>query len=127
MNHPDTLRYSPTHEWVRTDGDRATIGITDYAQHELGDVVYLELPKVGQTFRAGAVFGTVESVKAVSNLYAPVSGEVVDVNADLPDTPEKVNQSPYEDGWMIVVRLMDPSETANLLDVGAYEATLTKH
>src|SRR5437870_4259505 len=100
MNHPDNLKYSSSHEWVRVEGDRATIGITDYAQHELGDVVYLDLPKCGQTFRAGAVFGTVESVKAVSDLYAPVSGEVVEVNEPLQERPEAVNASPYEEGWM---------------------------
>src|SRR5439155_7015960 len=98
MVHPKELRYSPTDEWVRVDGDRATIGITDFAQHELGDVVYLDLPKPGQTFRAGSVFGTVESVKAVSDLYSPVSGEVLEVNEPLQDAPEGVNNSPYDTG-----------------------------
>src|SRR5689334_2419028 len=99
MNHPADLRYAATHEWVRVEGDRAVVGITDHAQHELGDVVYLDLPKVGQTFRAGAAFGTVESVKAVSDLYAPVSGEVVEVNEALADATEGVNTSPYATGW----------------------------
>src|SRR4051812_11968535 len=120
MNHPDTLRYSSSHEWVRVDGDRATIGITDFAQHELGDVVYLDLPKVGQTFRAGATFGTVESVKAVSDLYSPVSGEVLEVNDALPDAPEGVNNSPYDTGWMLKLRLSNPDEVNSLMDAAAY-------
>ena len=127
MNHPDNLRYTPSHEWVRLEGDQATIGITDHAQHELGDVVYLDLPEVGRTFRAGAVFGTVESVKAVSDLYAPLSGEVVEVNSALLDAPEGVNSSPYESGWMLKLRLSDPSETGGLLDSAAYEQSLGAH
>ena len=121
MNHPADLRYAATHEWVRVEGDRAVVGITDHAQHELGDVVYLDLPKVGQTFRAGAAFGTVESVKAVSDLYAPVSGEVVEVNEALSDKPELVNTDPYGDGWMIKVRLSDPSEMDVLMTAEEYE------
>jgi glycine cleavage system H protein len=120
MNHPENLRYSKSHEWVRVDGDRATVGITDFAQHELGDVVYLELPEVGRTLRAEAIFGTVESVKAVSDLYAPVSGEVVEVNTALQDAPEGINNSPYDTGWMLVVRLSDPAEVDALMDAAAY-------
>lgn len=123
MNTPDNLRYSKTHEWVRIEGDRATVGISDFAQHELGDVVYLDLPKVGQTFRAGAAFGTVESVKAVSDLYAPVSGEVVEVNEPLLDAPERINNSPYDAGWMVVLRMSDPSEADALMDAATYEST----
>src|SRR5690349_5556971 len=115
MNTPENLRYAKSHEWARIDGDRATIGITDFAQHELGDVVYLDLPKVGQSFRAGASFGTVESVKAVSDLYAPLSGEVLEINEALLDAPEGVNNSPYDNGWMIVLKLSDPSEADALM------------
>ncbi len=122
MNHPTELRYSKTHEWVRLAGDRATIGITDFAQHELGDVVYLELPEPGKTFRAEALFGTVESVKAVSDLYTPLSGEVLEVNAALTEDPGRINSSPYDDGWMLVIRISEPAEVANLLDSAAYEA-----
>ena len=125
MHHPDNLKYSSSHEWVKVDGDQATIGITDFAQHELGDVVYLELPKVGGSFRAGAVFGTVESVKAVSDLYAPVSGEVLKVNDPLQEAPEGVNNSPYDTGWMVVVKLTNPSELDSLMDAAAYEASIT--
>jgi len=123
MNTPQNLRYAQTHEWARIEGDRATIGITDFAQHELGDVVYLELPEVGRTYRKGAPFGTVESVKAVSDLYAPVSGEVVEVNTALPDAPEKVNTSPYDEGWMLVIRMSDPAESADLMEAAAYESS----
>ncbi len=122
MNTPENLRYAKSHEWARIEGDRATIGITDFAQHELGDVVYLDLPKVGQTFRAGASFGTVESVKAVSDLYAPLSGEVVEINEALMDAPEGINNSPYDTGWMIVLKLSDPTEADGLMDAAAYAA-----
>lgn len=127
MHLPENLRYTSTHEWVRVDGDRATIGISDHAQHELGDVVYLDLPAVGKTFRSGAVFGSIESVKAVSDLYAPVSGEVVEINQALLDTPEQVNSSPYEDGWMLVIRMSNPAEVDALMDAKAYEATAGAH
>ncbi len=125
MIHPANLRYTPTHEWVRVEDDRAVVGITDHAQRELGDVVYLELPDVGRTVRAGEPFGTVESVKAVSDLYAPVSGEVVEVNRELTDHPEWINESPYEKGWMIVIRMSDPAELERLLDADAYERSLS--
>lgn len=127
MHHPDNLKYSSSHEWVKVEGDQATIGITDFAQHELGDVVYLELPKAGSSFRAGSVFGTVESVKAVSDLYAPVSGDVLKVNEPLQDGPEGVNNSPYDTGWMVVVKLTNPSELDALMDAAAYEASITQH
>ncbi|HEU4751877.1 MAG TPA: glycine cleavage system protein GcvH [Armatimonadota bacterium] len=127
MNLPSDLKYARTHEWARVEGDEATIGITDFAQHELGDVVYLDLPKVGQSFRAGAPFGTIESVKAVSDLYAPLSGEVVEVNEALLDAPEGVNTSPYESGWLLKLKLSDPSEVNNLLDAAAYEASAGSH
>ena len=103
------------------------MGISDHAQHELGDVVYLDLPSVGRTFRVGAVFGSIESVKAVSDLYAPVSGEVVEVNEALLETPEQVNSSPYDAGWMVVLQLSDPAEVEALLDSKSYEATAESH
>ncbi|ACV58710.1 glycine cleavage system protein GcvH [Alicyclobacillus acidocaldarius] len=120
MNIPEGLKYSREHEWVRVDGSRAYIGITDYAQDELGDIVYVELPEVGAELKAGETFGTVESVKTVSDLYAPVSGRVVEVNEALASAPEKVNESPYEEAWMIVVEMADPSELEALLDAEAY-------
>ena len=123
MHTPENLRYAKTHEWARIEGDRATIGITDFAQHELGDVVYLDLPKVGQTFRAGAAFGTVESVKAVSDLYAPLSGEVVEINEPLMDAPEGINNSPYDNGWMLVLKISDPAEVDALMDSAVYQAS----
>jgi len=121
MKHPGDLRYARTHEWVRAEGDTATIGITDFAQNELGDVVYLELPEVGRTLQQNDVFGTVESVKAVSDLYAPVSGEVLEVNDELPDSPEEINQDPYVRGWMIIVKMDDPTELNELLTAKQYE------
>ncbi|MBN2568623.1 MAG: glycine cleavage system protein GcvH [Deltaproteobacteria bacterium] len=107
---PDDVRYSETHEWVRIDDDTVRIGISDYAQDQLGDIVFVELPKVGDTFAAGEEFGTVESVKAVSELYIPVGGEVVSINVDLDDSPELVNNDPYHDGWLIDVRPDNISE-----------------
>jgi len=120
VNIPEGLKYSREHEWVRVDGSRAYIGITDYAQDELGDIVYVELPEVGAELKAGETLGTVESVKTVSDLYAPVSGRVVEVNEALASAPEKVNESPYEEAWMIVVEMADPSELEALLDAEAY-------
>ncbi len=120
VNIPEGLKYSREHEWVRVDGQRAYVGITDYAQDELGDIVYVELPEVGAQLKAGETFGTVESVKTVSDLYAPVSGRVVQVNEELANAPEKVNESPYDDAWMIVVEMDDPSELEALLDADAY-------
>jgi glycine cleavage system H protein len=107
LHVPEELQYTRSHEWVRTEDDTATIGITDHAQDELGDVVFVELPEVGATFDAGDSFGTIESVKAVSDLYTPVGGEVVEVNEALNDSPEKVNEDPYGDGWIIKLRVSD--------------------
>jgi glycine cleavage system H protein len=118
---PEELQYSKTHEWVRREDDVATVGITDHAQDELGDVVFIELPEKGASFGAGDAFGTVESVKAVSDLYAPVGGEVVEVNEALNDAPEKINEEPYGDGWIIRLRV---SEEADLLSAGDYEKLL---
>src|SRR5690554_7910849 len=105
MNVPTQLKYSEEHEWTKIEGNRVTIGITDFAQGELGDIVFVELPEVGDTIQLGDPFGSVESVKTVSELYAPISGKVVEVNVDLVEAPEKVNESPYGDGWMVVVEL----------------------
>ena len=119
---PEELRYSKDHEWIRVDGDRGRIGITDYAQNQLGDVVYLELPEVGRTLTAGEQFGTVESVKAVSELFSPVAGEVVEVNTELTSKPELVNEAAHGEAWMMVVRLTDPASVEALLDAKAYQA-----
>jgi glycine cleavage system H protein len=119
---PESLRYTKDHEWIRVEGDRATIGVTDYAQDQLGDVVFLELPAVGRTLKAGETFGTVESVKAVSELFAPAGGEVVETNAALVEAPEAVNTDPYGKGWMLVVKLADAAATEGLLDAAAYQA-----
>ena len=121
MSVPAELKYTQDHEWIKIDGDTATVGITDYAQGELGDIVYVELPAVGETFSKGDAFGNVEAVKAVSDLYMPVSGEVVEVNAMLDDKPETINADPYGDGWMIKVKISDTSEIDELLDAEAYQ------
>lgn len=121
MSVPGDLQYTRTHEWVRREGDSATVGITDHAQDELGDVVFVELPEEGATFGAGDAFGTIESVKAVSDLYAPVGGEVVKVNSALEDAPEKVNEDPYGDGWIIRLRVSDEGD---LLSAEEYEKVL---
>ena len=118
MNIPEDLQYTKSHEWVRIEGDTATIGITDHAQDELGDVVFVELPDEGDTFDAGDSFGTVESVKAVSDLYTPVGGEVVEVNSALEDAPEQINDDPYGEGWIVKLRT---SEEADLLSPEEYE------
>ena len=120
-NTPEDLNYTKDHEWVRTKGDKATIGITDHAQNQLGDVVYVELPKVGERFDAAEPFGSVESVKAVSEIYMPVTGSVLEVNEALNDSPELVNEAPYGDGWMIVVSLENPSQVDALLNAAEYE------
>ncbi len=118
MNIPEDLQYTKSHEWVRIEGDTATIGITDHAQDELGDVVFVELPDEGATFDAGESFGTVESVKAVSDLYTPVGGEVVEVNSALEDAPENINEDPYGEGWIVKLRTTDE---ADLLSPEEYE------
>ena len=117
---PDDLRYSREHEWVRVDGEQATIGITSFAADELGDIVFVETPETGATISQFASFGVVESVKAVSDLYAPISGEVVEVNEALRETPELLNTAPYEGGWIARVKLSDPTEMDALLDADAY-------
>jgi len=119
MTYPDGRSYTKDHEWIEIAGDRGRVGITDFAQQQLGDVVYVELPEVGSKLKAGQSFGTIESVKAVSELYAPVTGEVVEVNAALKDKPETVNSNPHA-SWMIVVRLADPGEAGGLLDAAQY-------
>ena len=121
MSVPGDLQYTRTHEWVRREGDTATVGITEHAQDELGDVVFVELPEEGATFGAGDAFGTIESVKAVSDLYAPVGGEVVEVNSALDDVPEKVNEDPYGDGWIVRLRV---SGEGDLLSAAEYEKVL---
>jgi glycine cleavage system H protein len=119
---PLDLKYTREHEWARLDGDRAQVGITAYAQEQLGDVVFVELPKVGARVTAAKTFGVVESVKAVSDLYAPLTGEVVEVNAALSRKPELINQDPYGQGWMVVIRLANPAEAEQLLTAEAYAA-----
>ena len=124
MAYPDRYRYTKDHEWIELSGERGRVGITDYAQQQLGDVVFIELPEVGATLKQGQSFGTIESVKAVSELYSPVSGEVVEVNTPLKDKPETVNGDPHG-SWMIVVKLSDPAQSAALLDATQYQ-DLTK-
>ena len=124
LNFPDDVRYAKSHEWARTEGDKIKVGISDYAQDQLGDIVFVELPEVGDTLGQGEEFGTVESVKAVSELYMPVAGEVVAINDTLEDTPEKVNNTPYGDGWMLEVKADNPAEMDDLMDNNAYLETL---
>lgn len=124
MEFPDDLRYSKEHEWARLDGNRVVVGITDFAQDELGDVVYVDLPTVGTEIEAAGTFGVVESVKAVSDLYVPVSGTVVEVNSVLEDRPELVNESPYGEGWMISIDMSNPDDFQQLLSAAAYQAYL---
>jgi|ERR1700678_1135654 glycine cleavage system H protein len=120
--YPTDYRYTKQHEWVKIDGSIGTIGITHYAQSELGDVVFVEMPKTGTKMKAGASFGTVESVKAVSEIYSPVSGEVTETNFLLADAPEKINSDPHVTAWLVKVKLDDPKEAASLMDSVAYEA-----
>lgn len=122
MNFPENLRYTKDHEWVSLEGDVATIGITDFAQRELGDIVYVEVETVGQQLNAEDVFGSVEAVKTVSDLYLPVSGTILEVNPDLGATPEAVNQDPYGKGWMVKMKVNDVAAVAELLDAAGYEA-----
>ncbi len=124
LNFPDDIRYAKSHEWVRPEGDVVKMGITDYAQDQLGDIVFVEMPEVGETFAKGAEFGTVESVKAVSELYMPIGGEIVAVNTPLEDAPELVNSTPYTDGWMIEVKPDNPTELDNLMTKDAYIESL---
>jgi glycine cleavage system H protein len=124
LNFPDNIRYAESHEWAQAAGDKVKIGITDYAQDQLGDIVFVELPEKGNTFGKGEAFGTVESVKAVSELYMPVGGKVMAVNAALEESPEKVNNTPYSDGWMIEIKVENTSELDALLTKDAYLDTL---
>ncbi len=122
MNIPDDLKYTKDHEWARQKGTKVLVGITDFAQDALGDVVFVELPAVGDEVKRGESFGVVESTKAVSELFAPVSGKVVEVNDPLVEAPETINEDPYEEGWMIAIEPSDPKELAGLLDAAAYKA-----
>lgn len=123
-NYPDGLLYTEDHEWARVEGTLATIGITQFAVDQLGDVTQVELPREGESLKKGEVFGSVESVKAVSDLFAPLSGKVVKVNTPLSDSPEYVNEEPYDQGWLVQLELADPSEAATLMSAAAYEAFL---
>ncbi len=122
MKYDPQCRYNETHEWIRVEGNEAVIGISDYAQSELNDIVYVELPEIGEAFEKGEEFGSVESVKTASELYMPASGEVIAVNKELEDKPELVNQDPFGQGWMIRIRLVAPEEIEDLLDAQAYRA-----
>jgi glycine cleavage system H protein len=124
MNFPADLKYTKDHEWIRVEGDKATIGITDFAQKELGDIVYVDVNTIGETVDKDAVFGTVEAVKTVSDLFMPVSGEVLEMNKDIDSAPESVNQDPYGKGWMIKIKVTNASELSGLLDVNAYKALI---
>jgi glycine cleavage system H protein len=124
--YPTDYRYTKEHEWIKVTGETGVIGITDYAQHELGDVVFVELPAVGKQITAGQIFGTIESVKAVSEIYAPVSGEVTEANAALAKTPEILNSDPHGGAWLIKVKLSNPAEASSLMDAAAYEAFISE-
>ena len=125
MSYPANLKYTKEHEWIQVDGDTGAIGITDFAQQQLGDVVYVEMPEVGTTLAAGQVFGTIESVKAVSELFAPVSGEVVETNGSLKDRPDTVNSKPHE-AWMVKVKISNTGDLSSLMDAAAYEQLIQK-
>lgn len=122
MNFPDNVRYTKDHEWIRIEGDEAIVGITEFAQRELGDIVYVEVETVGQALTEGTVFGTVEAVKTVSDLYLPVNGTILELNPKLASSPELVNSDPYGEGWMVRLRLDDPSSVDGLMDAAAYGA-----
>jgi glycine cleavage system H protein len=126
MNFPEDLKYTAEHEWIRVDGKYGWIGITDYAQGELGDVVFIEIPAVGTKIEKGKSFGTIEAVKAVSDLFAPVAGEIVEVNAEVKDHPEIVNKDPYGNGWMVKMTISDPAQVNTLLNVQAYKSLIGK-
>jgi len=121
MNFPDNLRYTKDHEWIRLEGDEAIVGITDFAQHELGDIVYVEIETLGQQLKAGDVFGTVEAVKTVSDLFLPVDGSVTEVNPNLNSNPELVNSDPYGEGWMAKVKLSNAADFESLMNAEAYQ------
>ncbi|OUX63676.1 MAG: glycine cleavage system protein H [bacterium TMED274] len=120
MNHPENLKYTSEHEWVEISGNIATIGITDFAQSELGDIIFLEFPNLDENFNDGDVFGTIEAVKTVSDMYMPITGKVVEVNEDLNDTPEQVNEDPYKNGWMVKIELDTDADQSKLLDAKSY-------
>jgi len=122
MNFPANLRYTKDHEWIKLDGNVATIGITDYAQRELGDIVYVEVETVGKSLKAGEIFGTVEAVKTVSDLFLPVDGTITELNAGLANSPESVNSDPYGEGWMIKMTVNNPADVEALMDAAAYDA-----
>lgn len=124
MNFPNTVRYTTEHEWIRVEGEEAYVGITDYAQSELGEIVFIDVPTVGEVVAQGEVFGSVEAVKTVSDLNMPATGEVLEVNEELEAHPELVNEDPYGKGWMVRIRLTDPSELDSLMDATAYEASI---
>ena len=122
MNFPENLKYTKDHEWVLIEGDTATIGITDFAQRELGDIVYVEVETIGEELKSNDIFGSVEAVKTVSDLYLPLSGTITELNEDLAGNPESVNQDPYGKGWMVKMKISNPEEANDLLDAKAYEA-----
>ena len=124
MNLPENLKYTKEHEWIRVEGDTAVVGITDFAQGELGDIVFVEIETVGETLDMGETFGTVEAVKTVSDLFMPVTGEILEFNEGLEDKPELINKDAYGDGWMIKVKISDPSQLDELMDAAAYQAML---
>ena len=125
MNFPSNLRYTKDHEWIKLDGNVATIGITDYAQRELGDIVYVEVETIGKSLKAGEVFGTVEAVKTVSDLFLPVDGTITELNAALANSPESVNSDPYGGGWMVKMTVNNPAEVEALMDATAYETQVS--
>jgi len=124
MNIPANLKYSPDHEWIKIDGNIATVGITDFAQGQLGDVVFVDIPSEGETLAKSDVFGAIEAVKTVADAFMPVSGKIIEINADLESSPESVNKDPYQEGWMIKIEMSDLSEIDSLLDADAYKALL---
>ncbi len=124
MNFPDNVKYTKDHEWVRVEGDHAFIGITDFAQRELGDIVYVDINTQGETLKQEEIFGTVEVVKTVSDLFMPIDGEIVELNAKLQDSPDLVNNDPYGDGWMVKVKISNPSQISGLMDAVAYQSTV---
>jgi glycine cleavage system H protein len=124
MNFPESLRYTKEHEWIRLEGNVATIGITDFAQHELGDIVYVEIETLGQELKSGDVFGTVEAVKTVSDLYLPVDGSITEINPKLNSNPELVNTDPYGEGWMVKMKVNNDADVNNLMDAAAYQGVV---
>ena len=125
MNIPENLKYSPDHEWIKVDGDSAYIGITDFAQSELGDIVFVEFPEIGDTFSVGDTFGTVEAVKTVADLFAPISGEIIEINSALENSPDAINNDAYNDGWIIKIKIKNLDEVDALLDAQSYKGLLS--